>query len=124
MAEECAKHSQQIKSLEARQSKTEKDVDDLKEDRTENKVVVKQIADALPRLEKVMSEFQLTMVEIKDNLSHLNKSFDGLETRVGHIEGQMNFNVVSWLKNNFTNIVAGGAVAYIVVDKILELVLK
>lgn len=124
MGEECAKHSQQIKSLEARQSKTEKVVDELKEDRTENKVVVKQIADTLPKLEKVINDFQLTMVEVKDNMVYLNKGFGGLEKRVGHIEGQMNFNVVSWFKNNFAKIIAGGAVVYIIADKILESIPK
>lgn len=127
MGEECAKHGQQLKALEARQFRVEKDVDGLKEDRTENRIIVKQISDTLPRLEKVINVFQLTMVKVNENLDSLNKSNEKLEEKVDEIEQKMQqesddkkINILKLIKNAVPYLIGGGIVYFFLhADKLI-----
>lgn len=76
MAEQCSKHEQQIKDLKERVDNIEKDSKVTREELIKNNATTQQVAEALPKLTNAIHEFQITMVNVDNNIKGLNDRYD------------------------------------------------
>lgn len=135
MGEMCCIYEDTISDLKKKQDETDKSIDEINKDRYENAIVVRQIAESLPKLEKAITEFSLTMVNVNNSLSNINNSYISLEKKVDEgyshldkkiecIEDQFNINWVGLVKTNFIKIIISSIVGYGVITKIIEYIPK
>lgn len=81
--------------------------------------LLKQNIEVLNKLNESFQDNRVAMEKITSSLDNANDKITNLQTDVKSLKDERNFNFISYIKNNFIQIILAGYVIYEIVEKLV-----